>query len=378
MKYLVDLTLFLKVLILEILKAGSMTIRDVDEAKEEPFLYASGWRGPGYIRMKGLVSIRSLFNRLVYLLALKIVAEVPNVGFVIGNVTGGVTTGYLLSRMLSTLLGRNIPLCWVKGTRADGSEHYPFAFTDVEKVERASMLLLKRVMSSDRALDIDFVAGLSPSGIPAGYRLAELLSAIRGYDIPFVYVREKRKKGGHKEMITGIKQNPLVKGTGLAIGHVGNLETSSFVSSVLEEEGYKAINVLDLLSPGDAEYLSKTEMHAGDTSLILPGAKGLVTEELVNFSKTTTKSVLYFRKLGFVVEDACTMLYYGNKNADKVIKENAFNMHALFTLSDMLDVAKTNKTHAIKLIGKYREFLKDTIKWNKDRGYEQVKTGGTQ
>ena len=58
----------------KMLEAGAVDIRDVDGG-EEPFLYSSGNRGPGYVMVKGLVTRQEIFKPLVEQLALRIGRE---------------------------------------------------------------------------------------------------------------------------------------------------------------------------------------------------------------------------------------------------------------------------------------------------------------
>ncbi|MCH8902543.1 MAG: hypothetical protein IIA45_01325, partial [Bacteroidetes bacterium] len=171
---------------LMILKAGAVEIRNVPQrvtndeieelpANKQPFLYASGNWGPGYIMIKGLVGRKEIIRVLIQRLAVRVFREIPRLDFVAGNVTGGM--------------------------------------------------------------------------IP-GWQLSEELEPLRGKTIPFVYIRETRKKGGQKELITGITNNPEIP----------------------------------------------------------PEANGLTLEELVNFAQTTCNSVDVLRAAGYVVNYAATIL----------------------------------------------------------------------
>lgn len=103
----------------KIIQAGGMSIRDVDNG-EEPFLYSSGNKGPGYVSIKGLVSRTSLRDTLVDCLAATVATRCPDVEFVAANVTGGVPYGVLLHQRLSRILERDIPMVYVRDTRKRG------------------------------------------------------------------------------------------------------------------------------------------------------------------------------------------------------------------------------------------------------------------
>jgi len=222
---------------------AAVEIRDVD-AGEEPFLYASGNWGPGYVSIKNLVGRKEIIRLLTRQLAAK-VAKVRKIEFVAGIVTGGVIPGWLLSENLEPLLGKTVP---------------------------------------------------------------------------FVYIREMRKKGGQKELITGIANNPEIR----------------------------------------------------------PGANGLVVEELVNFAETTCHGAKALRDAGYQVTHAACVMFYDNPKAIKALQEAEIEMVYLFTLPQLLEIAEKNQSYSQKAIDGYREFLKDPLGWQAKRGLVPVKEGGTK
>lgn len=212
--------------------------------ENQPFLYASGNWGPGYVMIKNFVGRKRIIKSLTKQLASLIAERVSRLNFVAGNVTGGVIPGWLLSEELEKLLGRTVP---------------------------------------------------------------------------FVYIREARKKGGQKELITGIANNPEIP----------------------------------------------------------PGANGLVVEELVNFAQTTCNGADALRDAGYVVTHATTILFYNNPEAIKALAEHRIEMIYLFTLPDLLAAAERYQTHPQKAIDGYREFLADPLGWQAARGLTPVERGGT-
>jgi len=234
----------LKSLILQALRGNALDIHDVD-AGEEPFLYASGNWGPGYVMVKALVGWKDILKALVMGLAMKVVKEIPDLKFVAGNVSGGVVPGWILSECLEGLFRR---------------------------------------------------------------------------PVPFVYIRDSRKKGGQKELITGIKDNPHIP----------------------------------------------------------LGSKGLVVEELVNFSDTTCNSAVALRSAGYNATHGACILFYENPKGIEALRNHEVKMINLFTLSDMLDVAEEHETHPLHLIKAYRNFLRDPLGWQAERGLKRVETGGTK
>lgn len=244
----------------EILLAGAMEIRDVPATVSneqvpsllqgaQPFLYASGNWGPGYVTIKGQVSDQPLMVMLCKYLALEIAEKWPaGVDFIAGNVTGGVVPGWEVSRALSDLLGKTIP---------------------------------------------------------------------------FVYIRELRKTGGHKELITGIQHIPADSG-------------------------------------------------------------GLDMEELVNFAQTIVNGAKVLREAGHNCSKGACILYYGNPEADKQLAAAGIEMVYLITLSELLDVAEKvgigerRPYRFAERLADYRQFLWNPLQWQADRGLTHVEKGGTK
>ncbi len=105
----------------EVLRVGAVDIRDVDGG-EEPFKYASGNWGPGYVMIKGLVARKDILKPLVEELAVKVAKVHPEIDFVAGNVSGGVVPGWILSEMLEQILGKPVPFVYVRDTRKKGGQ----------------------------------------------------------------------------------------------------------------------------------------------------------------------------------------------------------------------------------------------------------------
>ena len=231
-------------LALMIINAGAVEIRDVDGG-EEAFLYSSGYYGPGYLMIKGLVGRKSIERLLTKSLAALVAKENPDLNFVAGNVTGGIIPAWLLSEYLEQYLGRTVP---------------------------------------------------------------------------FTYIRSTRKKGGQKELITGISNNPEIS------------------------LGDNAINV----------------------------------EELVNFAETTCNGSDALREAGYEVTHVACILFYNNPVAIESLKNKEIKMVSLMTLPQLLEVAEKHRTHSPNAIAGYREFLKDPLGWQEKRGLKPVEGGGTK
>ncbi len=212
--------------------------------EQQPFLYASGNWGPGYVSVKNLVGRKGIIRSLVSQLAQLVAEKASCLNFVAGNVTGGVVPGWLISEELEKLLGRTIP---------------------------------------------------------------------------FVYIREARKKGGQKELITGITNNPEIP----------------------------------------------------------TGANGLVVEELVNFAETICNGADALRDAGYVATHGTTILFYNNPEAIKALEKHGIEIIYLFTLPDLLTVAEKHRVYPQEVIDDYRGFLANPLGWQVARGLKRIEKGGT-
>lgn len=172
----------------------------------------------------------------------------------------------------------------------------------------------------DQAPHVNFVAGNVSGGVIPGWLLSDYLEARWSRSVPFVYVREARKRGGQKELITGITNNP--------------------------------------------------EISEGDNALVV--------EELVNFAQTTCNSAHALRIAGFKVTDAACILSYENPDAKKALAEDGIQLIYLFTLDELLLIAENLKFFSSRVIADFLRFSLDPFEWQKRRGLESVKEGGTK
>ena len=401
----VDLTALALPSVEAILRANAMEIRDVDGG-EKPFLYASGWSGPGYILIKAMVS-QDFFRRLVLLLSIKLAPKATRATFVAGNVTGGVIPGWLLSQYLELLLNRDVNFLYVKGTRFRGEEKdNPVIVVDKKHLERmAQHLSMETILNLP---NIDFVAGASPGGMILAWRISEILSLHTGKYVPFVYVREQRKAGGHEELITGIQGNSFFKPgmTALAVGQASNInESTRHVQKALEESGFESWPIhaassheqfagfndeemkgieyplehrRNLRSISQSGSISEAE-SSEDNRLIDLNSEGIVAEELANFAHSTCVSASILEEdFGLHVPNAACILFYDNPAAKRALSLEGMDMTYLLTLPQLLNAAKHFRTHSGRAIKCFRSFLVDPEGWNKRRNIERVARGGTQ
>lgn len=102
----------------KIIDAGAVSIRDVNSG-EEPFVYSTGNRGPGYLMIKGLVGQPETLKFLTRNLAYKVIDQ-AKFDFIEGNATGGMIPGWQLRNDVSEILGREISFCYLRGSRKEG------------------------------------------------------------------------------------------------------------------------------------------------------------------------------------------------------------------------------------------------------------------
>lgn len=158
--------------------------------------------------------------------------------------------------------------------------------------------------------DIEYVAGNATGGMIPAYVLAEKLGQRLGREVPYFYVRNTRKIGGHKELITGDQNN----------------------------------------------------------SFFVPGRRGLVLEELTNFAVTTCNSAIVQREAGYDVRHAATLVDYNHQASRDRLNQNGVTLTSLLTVHDILDLAEAQGALKPHLVADYRAFLSDPIAWQIARG----------
>ncbi len=215
-----------------IINSGACEIKDIDGG-QEPFIYTTGNRGPGYLMIKGLVGQPAVLKFLTKQLAYKVVDE-AEFDFIEGNATGGMIPGWQLRNDVSEILGKEIPFCYLRGSR---------------------------------------------------------------------------KEGGHGELITGDRNNPLIK----------------------------------------------------------KGMKALVVEELVNYAGTTGNAAEEFRAAGYPVSHAACIFSYDHGESNARLREKDITLVPLITLPQLLDVSESGNLISQNSIQSYRDFLKDPLGWQLSR-----------
>jgi len=155
--------------------------------------------------------------------------------------------------------------------------------------------------------EIDFINGNVTGGMLPGWELRNQLSIMRNQEIPYVYLRGARKEGGHKELITGDMDNPL----------------------------------------------------------ITPGMNVLIVEELVNYGETTLNAIKTFRESGYKVKYAACILEYGNLQAKERLASEGVTLISLLSLPQLLEIALNLNLLEKKGVLLYREYLENPTGWQK-------------
>jgi len=364
-----------------IFEAKAVEIRDVPEKvtneeveklprEKQPFLYASGNWGPGYVTIKGCVSQTQLFEIMIAMLAKKIKTAGVKIDFVAALMTGGVIPGYKLSQLLSVPFVQPVKCAYLEGTRR--KDTISARVIDHKKLDKVAGDIALDVLGGEDTADpeatllFDFVAGVAPSGMVPGFRVAQILREQLEQDIPYVYIREQRKKGGLGELITGAVNNPKLHqgASGIVVG--GN---EDFRKEALSETGFR------LTSGGG--YNIRPEDFEMPLEEIPEGSRGITVEELVNFAESTGNAILWLREKGYAVDNAATILSYENPEAIKRLRELRVTFHHLFTLSELLRIGKKNQIVPMRLIEEYERFLPNPLGWQADRGLTPIEKGGT-
>ena len=364
-----------------IFEAKAVEIRDVPEKvtneeierlpqEKRPFLYASGNWGPGYVNIKGCVSQTQLFETMIAMLAEKIQTAGVEIDFVAALMTGGVIPGYRLSQLLSVPFVQPVKYTYLEGTRR--KDTISARVIDHAKLDKVAGDIAYDVLGGEDAADpeatllFDFVAGVAPSGMVPGIRVAQILREQLEEDIPYVYIREQRKKGGLGELITGAVNNPKLHqgASGIVVG--GN---EDFRKEALSETGFR------LTSGGG--YNIRPEDFEMPLEEIPKGSRGIAIEELVNFAESIGNATLWLREKGYIVNDAATILSYENPEAIKRLKEMGVTFHYLFTLAELLKIGKKSQIVQPRLVEEYERFLPNPLGWQVARGLTPIEKGGT-
>ena len=167
----------------------------------------------------------------------------------------------------------------------------------------------------DSGIEFDFIAANATGGMVPGYQLREDLQRMTGREIPYVYTRGTRKPGGHKELVTGIDGNPHIP----------------------------------------------------------EGSRSLVIEELVNFAQSTSNSAVGLRELGYPTENAATILHYHNPKGLEHLSDAGVAVVELTNLPKLVEVAEKDGYFNQGAIDSYRDFLRDPLGWQAERGLEPLK-----
>lgn len=157
----------------------------------------------------------------------------------------------------------------------------------------------------------DFIAANATGGMVPGYQVREDYQAITGRDVPYIYVRNTRKIGGHQEYTTGLTNNPEIP----------------------------------------------------------VGSRPLVFEELVNYAQTTANSAEVLKDEGYPPEYAGTLVTYDNPVAVKRIQDQGLTLVWSARLPTILAVGREMGRFSQQAVDAYMGFLEDPAAWQQAHGY---------
>ncbi len=179
-----------------ILDSGQVEIRDVDGG-QEPFVYTTGNRGPGYIMIKGLVGQPEILKFLTGQLAQKVVKE-AEFDFIEGNATGGMVPGWQLRNDVSEILGKEVPYCYLRGSRKEGGHGELITGDSNNPLIHKGMyaLVVEELVNYARTTSNAAVAFRD-----AGYRVSHAASLL-SYDHPESNARLEEKRVSLVTLIT--------------------------------------------------------------------------------------------------------------------------------------------------------------------------------
>lgn len=170
---------------------------------------------------------------------------------------------------------------------------------------------------ADQEAKFDFVAGNATGGMVPAYQIREDYQRITDKKVPYIYVRNTRKIGGHQEHTTGLVNNPEIP----------------------------------------------------------PGSLPLVVEELVNFAQTTCNSAEVLKREGYPAANytgprfGATIFHFENPEALAQLAANGLTEVWTVRLATTIEVA--DRVFPRHLVEDVRRFIADPLKWQADRGYSK-------
>lgn len=177
-----------------------------------------------------------------------------------------------------------------------------------QAVFRPLMQQLALKLVSER-IAFDHIIGNATGGMIPAYAVREAYQQITGrVDIEYVYVRGSRKQGGHGELVTGIE-------------HVNRRSRSG------------------------------------------EPASWIVVEDLINHAETSVNSLLLFRKLGFVADEAAALLQFDHPSARERLRDCGVRLTTLTTVPHLLEVAVDDGYFSARAADAYLDFIRDADAW---------------
>jgi len=122
-------------------KYKRISVRDIDGG-DEPFLYTTSNKGPGYVDVKGGVGIDDFMDTAVLRLSSRLMYEGVHVDVVVGMMTGGAIPGYLLKQKLQEMWSHRVVYIYQRseakttghGELDTGCQNNPYIFPGQEYI----------------------------------------------------------------------------------------------------------------------------------------------------------------------------------------------------------------------------------------------------
>lgn len=180
------------------------------------------------------------------------------------------------------------PFTWVSGIRSPIYCDNRIINSKV-KVRKAVIDEFTKIISEYYLQDINTIAGVATGGIPYGVLTADRL------DLPFIYVREKRKEHGLKKIVEG--EFSAGDKVVLIEDHISTGISSRKAVQGLREEGLVLVSLISIMTYGfaeaDKQFKEENIEHASlcDLDTVLE-----VAQKNGRLSNADVKTILDFRE----------------------------------------------------------------------------------
>ncbi len=298
---------------------------------KNPFQWASGYRMPLYNDNRLLLG--SYEHRKLAAEGFKQIIEKKGIEYdmIAGTSTAGIAPAASLASLLQcpvTILDKGNVVCLDQPT--------------IESLASISKMFKQ---------DYDIIASTSPYAIIPGIMIANEL------ELPFIYVRQKKKGHGMKKQIEGI--SPRGNEVFLVDYHLGNSYIDEAGKVIHQErgivKGYVSENISYLIKQIDAV-----------------GKRIVQVEDVVSTGGSCVKEIDEYRNAGTIIKHCLALYLYKFKEAISLFKESGISLDSVYSYDSLIKIAKEKE-----LITKDDEILlddwvKDPFGWGDKYGFHRV------